>query len=256
VQQYYHFLSGYLAPIMLWQDSRPARAITVRDCGPMNRWFSLIPPDTDVDIMNVGHFLHVFAGKLQPCHVLRGLDFPQEFDAAKLGRFRELSIGRAADRKVSTEPPARVTVIDRLMSDRFYSSSESEIDMAGAQRRSVPNLSDWANKLSVDVPLGVFEMTELEVNDQIALAADTRVLVAQQGAGLPYMVFMRPGGVVVEIHPLCPRRPSIPSRSSPGLAGTPSYGFRNHMSTEMSMSKPRPRQFARIYELLGCQSMN
>ena len=72
VQQNYHFLLGYLAPITLWLDRHPALEITVRDCGPINRWFKLLAPETDFDSINMGNIRHVFVSKLQPCQVLRG----------------------------------------------------------------------------------------------------------------------------------------------------------------------------------------
>jgi len=95
-------------------------------------------------------------------------------------------------------------VIHRVVTDGFYASSKSDIDTAGAQRRSVPNLREWPGQMSTDTPLGLFELTDLKVTDQIALANETRVLVAQHGAGLTNMVFMRPVGGVVEIHPPLP----------------------------------------------------
>lgn len=201
VQQYYHFLLGYLAPIIAWLEKSGAKQITVRDCGPMNRWFEAIPDSVNVDIMNVGHFLHVFAGELQPCVVLRGFDFPDEFDPKTIDNFRASML-----RNLSVAPSnhSRFTVIDRRITDPFYATAESEIDMAGAQRRSVPNLGAWADQMRTEAPIEVFDTTQLSIREQVQLAAETRVLIGQHGAGLTNMVFMQPGGVVIEIHPPLP----------------------------------------------------
>lgn len=204
VQQYYHFLLGYLAPIMLWQQRHHVTHVTVRDCGPMNRWFQVLEGDLDVEVMNVGHFLHVYAGKLQPCVVLRGMDFPQEFDPRKIQLFRALMLRSAGLENLVDRPGDRTIVIDRMVTDPFYATSESEIDMAGAQRRSVPNLAQWAETSRERFALNIYDTTDLEVRDQVQLAAETRVLIGQHGAGLTNMVFMKPGGVVIEIHPPLP----------------------------------------------------
>lgn len=201
VQQYYHFLLGYLAPILAWLDRSGATQITVRDCGPMNRWFEALPASVDVEIMNVGHFLHVFSGRLQPCEVLRGFDFPSEFNSGKLADFRSAML-RNLD--VPQAEPSRITVIDRRITDPFYASAESEIDMAGAQRRSVPNLGAWVEQMRAEVPVALFETTEMGIREQVQLVSETSVLIGQHGAGLANMVFMPPGGVVIEIHPPLP----------------------------------------------------
>lgn len=202
VQQYYHFLLGYLAPILRWVDKTGHHNITVRDCGPMNRWFDAVLTSEDVDIMQVGHFLHVFAGKLQPCVVLRGMDFPDEFDGRQLQEFQRLVLRRLG---IDREETSRTTVITRETTDPFYSSAESEIDLAGAARRSTPNLRAWVQSRSGDDSWRILDTTELPVRDQVDLFSSTRVLIGQHGAGLTNMVFMKPGGIVVEIQPPLPR---------------------------------------------------
>ncbi len=201
VQQYYHFLLGYLAPVILWLDRTGAQSITVRDCGPMNRWFDVLPDSVDVEVMQVGHFLHVFAGDLQPCVVLRGMDYPDEFSRRDLSRFRERLMELVSVPEVE---PSAVTILDRRPADPFYFTRESEIDLAGAERRSVPNLGNWAEGIRDRVSLDFFDATDLSVREQVERSVGTRVLVGQHGAGLANMVFMRPGGTVIEIHPPLP----------------------------------------------------
>lgn len=201
VQQYYHFLLGYLAPVILWLDRSGATAITVRDCGPMNRWFDVLPDPVDVEIMQVGHFLHVFSGELQPCVVLRGMDFPNEFSRRDLSRFR-VRLMELLD--VPEAEPTAITLLDRRPADPFYFTAESEIDLAGAERRSVPNLGLWADDVRPQASVDFFDATDLSVRQQVERSARTRVLIGQHGAGLANMVFMRPGGTVIEIHPPLP----------------------------------------------------
>lgn len=201
VQQYYHFLLGYLAPTLLWLDKTKVDRITVRDCGPMNRWFDRVLNQEDVEVMQVGHFLHVFAGKLQPCVVLRGLDFPDEFSSRNLSRFRRIILDRL---DVVDTDPTRVSVLDRTSTDAFYLTSESEIDLAGSARRSTPTLRTWATSVATKVNLDYFDATDMEIDDQAIRFAGTHTLIGQHGAGLTNMVFMRPGGTVIEIHPPLP----------------------------------------------------
>lgn len=201
VQQYYHFLLGYLAPTLLWLEKTGSKRITVRDCGPMNRWFDRVLNQEDVEIMQVGHFLHVFAGNLQPCEVLRGMDFPDEFSAKDLARFRNLMLQRLG---VAESEPTMVSVLDRATTDSFYFTAESEIDLAGAARRSTPNLHAWVRSHESDPRIDYFDSTDLDIDDQVLRFTQTKVLIGQHGAGLANMVLMRPGGVVVEIQPPLP----------------------------------------------------
>jgi len=203
VQQYYHFLLGYLAPILLWLDKSGSKQITIRDCGPMNRWVERILHREDVNVMPVGLFLHIFAGKLQPYVVLRGMDFPEEFSSKRLTRFKDLVLERL---EIDAPEPTLLSVIDRATTDTFYFTAESEIDLAGAARRSTPNLHAWVESQGAGAHLHYFDPTHLVVDDQVLRFVQTRVLIGQHGAGLTNMVFMRPGGTVVEIQPPLPER--------------------------------------------------
>lgn len=201
VQQYYHFLLGYLAPIVAWVDKSGATAITVRDCGPMNSWFGVLPKNIDVDVMQVGHFLHVFSGKLQPCVVLKGMDFPEEFSQRDLTRFRLRMLELL---EVSASPAHQVSILDRGPGDPFYFSPESEIDLSGSERRSVPNLAECIDSIEPGISSEFFDAKSLSVREQVIRMARTRILVGQHGAGLANMVFMSPGGIIIEIQPPLP----------------------------------------------------
>lgn len=202
VQQYYHFLLGYLAPTLSWCATRRSPKITVRDSGPMNRWFEFVSPLVDVEVISVGDALHVFAGKRQRSIVLKGFDYPDSFSRKKLAHFRRTML------EITTVGPSAsspiVAISDRIQSDAFFHSSGAEVPLSGAERRSVPNLYEAAEGLCLGESIMVFDPSDMSPPEQIEAHANVRVLVGQHGAGLTNMVWMKPGGVIIEIHPPLP----------------------------------------------------
>lgn len=203
VQQYYHFLLGYLAPVFRWTNQHPDRPVAVRDCGPMNRWFDLLRPQRDVEVMTVGDVLHVMAGNLQPHTVLRGMDFPDAFDARQITAFAEQTLGIATERLTSNPEPAEVIVSDRASADEFFATPAAEWPESGSQKRSVPNLAQIAPTIPGATPL-VIDGARTDIYEQIVLHSKAKILVAQHGAALTNMMWMPPGSCIVEILPPMP----------------------------------------------------
>ena len=203
VQQYFHFLLGYLAPVMKWTANNPGQPIAVRDCGPMNRWFELLKPETDIEIMTVGDVLHVLAGDLQPNQVLRGMDYPDEFSATDLGDFASWSKNVAAQRSGAPAHFPPIVVSDRASSDEFFATPAAEWPQSGSQKRSVPNLVQVVASLPGE-QVRVFDAAQVDVYEQILLHTQARILVGQHGAGLTNMIWLPRGSFVIEILPPMP----------------------------------------------------
>ena len=200
VQQYFHFLLGYLAPVLQWTTRHPNTPIAVRDCGPMNRWFDLLKPQTDVEIMHVGDVLHVLAGNLQPNKVLAGMDFPHQFSRGRIREFSDYALAVAQKRHQELQGTYQVIVSDRASHDDFFASSAAEWPESGSQKRSVPNLMDLVSSWGrSDVFL--MDGATTDIYEQIIQHSQATVLVGQHGAGLTNMIWMSPGSHVIEILP-------------------------------------------------------
>jgi len=124
VEHSYHFLLGYLLPIVTWLEDRNRPACTLRDCGPMNSWLDLITTRYDVELMPPGLMLHALVKGRTPHVVLPPLDDPAQFHGPTLRTFaREMNAIAGA-----TVPRSRphVVVLKRGRPDPYYQDPRTE----------------------------------------------------------------------------------------------------------------------------------
>ncbi len=198
VEHYYHFILGFLAPILLQPPEELAQRQIVKTCGPL-----------DAHIRALGMPQLVIASRAE-CQAIRasgcrsrslhGIDDPADFDAAKLQRFREAIFSRLALRDV---PQADgVLMIGRGVSPEFYQSPDAEVKTSANLRRSIPNMP--AIKEAIERsgrPVRYAELEQEGFAAQVALFASARTVIAQHGAALVNVLWMEPGGTVIEITP-------------------------------------------------------
>jgi hypothetical protein len=208
VEHFYHFFFGYFMPLVLWQERTGAMEFTVRDCGPMNPWFSLLRPGTDVDLMPPGVMLQRVLTRRQNMQILRGWDDPTRFHRASLERFSRTILDRVG--VVSGSPSSlnrRITVLNRAPSPSYYVSDKSETFSSGADWRSLPNVQVIAAALGGLGDVTVLDTAALTPGEQVRALSNTDLLVAQHGAGMSNIVWLPAGSAVLEIKP--PLMPTI-----------------------------------------------
>jgi len=201
VQVFYHFLLGYFAPLTIWLRESGSKKIAVRDCGPMNPWFDLLEPEISVQIVKPGVALHTLAGNRSRHHIVTGLDYPRKHNRHRLSAATKAMRSFLPMFETNSTP---ILIIDRATTDDFHSSSMSETEMSGARRRSTPNLRDVCEEILIPSSYVFADMATLAPELQVALAQQSKVLVAQHGAGLTHMIWMPKGSTVIEIHPPLP----------------------------------------------------
>ena len=201
VQEYYHFLLGYMGPVLVWLERHPGRQIAMRDCGPMQPWIDALLAGEDMVILNPGAMLHLFAGKVHRSVVLQGFDDPTVFDGTRLLEFKALALRRLG---IAPSSANRETVIDRASSGEFNSTAAAEVPASGAAVRSIPNLREAIAACGLDPQVTIVDSAHLSPHEQVSLFSSTSLLIGQHGAGLANMLWMPTGSTVVEILPPSP----------------------------------------------------
>jgi hypothetical protein len=211
VEHFYHFMFGYFMPVSLWQNHTNAMAFALRDCGPMNKWFDLLAPQTSVEFIQPGVMLQRVLTKRQESQIFWDWDNPTRFNRKSIRKFSNLIIARVCG---SFVPPAetqypKITVMDRRVSNDFYKQTSAEVAGSGAEIRSVPNLHQLPGNIQRFGDVSLVDASDLTPREQVSLFSRTDILIGQHGAGLSNMLWMRPNSTVIEIQP--PLAPTIDS---------------------------------------------
>jgi hypothetical protein len=207
VEHFYHFFFGYFMPLVLWQERTGTMVFTLRDCGPMNPWFSLLRPGTDLEYIQAGVMLQRVLTYRQERQILHGWDDPTRFHRDSMDHFVRTVLTRVDAAEPRPVPPKRITVLDRAPTPDFYLSNTSETYSSGAEWRSLPNTQAIAHALANLGDVTLLDTASMTPQEQVRALANTDLLVAQHGAGLANMVWMPPGSAVLEIKP--PLMPTI-----------------------------------------------
>lgn len=251
VEHYYHFLLGYLLPLCAYagQNGNDTSILLARACGPLSRLVCEvgIPGLVLCERQSHAELLHRVAELGLQRVEIAGLDLwkePSQYDedrvalvAGQAMRYIEHRLGGEIDalrKKLEAEWTAspRLVVIKREDPDPYYLSDLAEIKGGGARRRTIANMAELSAAL-----VARFEQTKVVslehwgLSEQIALFQTADVVVAQHGAALSNLVWMRPHTDVFEyLH-----KPEQ-NRYFRGLS--PIFGIRHHTLVQKNPRGP------------------
>ncbi len=253
---FYHYMLGYLMPIVISPDRTTGR-VSVVSVGLLDRITREVlgdevdivqePNITENDYPKLRNRLHQRFGnfvfkrffirtivkrsisralknyKHDRILMLESFDTPLRYQFDRISVFRDFVEKRLADRvkilKLSVSKPD-VLLIERGQPNGYY----AEIGRtSGSQRRSIPNIDSLCDLLNKHRKIEIFNPEDKDLALQIAVFSEAKVVVAQHGAALTNIIWMRPGSLVIEI---------IPPDKVPA---NPGQEFFSHLAEEMNI---------------------
>lgn len=207
VEHYYHFLLGFLLPLVHYRyfERSDLGEIYVRSCGPMDPHIlslrmpgiTILERETHAELSSVNRndIEHVSIGGYDSplC------DFSREILRARNKILLSLGLYAGLD-SCKSDDHFSLMIINRMPSNPFYHSERCEIKTSGSDRRSLPNFDDLVGSISHLSPT-VVSLEGLSLEEQIVLFRTHDLIIAQHGAALANLVFCRQGTRIIEICP-------------------------------------------------------
>lgn len=253
---FYHYMLGYLMPIVISPDRTPGR-VSVVSVGLLDRItrqvfgneVDIIPePDiTKTDYPKARNRLNKRFGnfvfkrffirtilkrsmsralknyKHDRLLMLEPFDSPLLYRSDRISVFRDFIVKRLADRiktlKASVNKPD-ILLIERGQPHGHYAEAGRT---SGGQRRSIPNIDSLCDLLKKHHEIEIFNLEDKDLALQIAVFSEAKVVIAQHGAALTNLIWMRPGSLAIEI---------IPPNKVPA---DPGQEFFSHLAAEMDI---------------------
>jgi hypothetical protein len=211
-EHYYHFLLGFLVPVVIRMkalEADPAVGrVLIRSCGVLDGIFHELDYEKLTILDKAEHAAMAHRPGLRAMSVA-GYDIPAIYDAdvfrqavqciwARLG-------GEIDDEKTRIQAGLApgtpvVLLINRGKPHEFYMSDKAEIRKAGRVRRSIRNFGELEKTLRGSFKNLLVEiLEEKSFAQEIALLQLADVVIGQYGAGLANLIFARNGIDVFEI---------------------------------------------------------
>jgi len=214
VEHYYHFLLGFLVPLIHWYYSTEAHRscprIFIRSCALLD---SIIFEIELEGIVVLNRELHKsleseqeYEGYFLEHIILDGYDHPTRYSnevfehvKSRIESLFFLKMDKLV--KMATQPKSeKILIINRSTPNYYYSSDKSEIKTAGTDRRSIPNFDEIIGLLPKESTISTI-MEGKTLREQFLLFSNAKVVVAQHGAALANIIFCRADTRVIEIIP-------------------------------------------------------
>lgn len=201
---YYHFLTGYFLPVYWSMLQEQQRQFVMISCGPMDKWFSLLPrqPQKVIDpVEGLQTAFRAVGSRFARGYVVetfRDWDLYRNFSQRPLSEVSEHIRGRFApphEPKPGDKPKAVVLIRDHVP-DALTRHPTREF---GPAKRNIPNLKAVAKSLEKHFSVELLDGSAQTPEETVAACSNADLLIGQHGAGLANALFLPPGAHVIEI---------------------------------------------------------
>lgn len=219
VEHYYHFLLGFIVPLIQWHTLVQQQTTYIRSCAVLDPLIEELNLSgvviLDKELHHSLKSLDNFQGFSLEHQTITGFDHPEKYSGEEF-RYardvildvinRESSVGEIIKKQIASffrwfRPIAKHTIIiNRLPSNPFYESEGAEIKTSGATRRSILNFDEVVEALVSLNPIGI-TLEGKTLREQVLLFQGANIIIAQHGASLANLIFCKEGATIVEIVP-------------------------------------------------------
>lgn len=191
---YYHFLIGYLLPIIdtIYNNTDKSIEYVVRDCGLMNTWFEKLKDFYSIQIMNSEEFL-TKPSELDNITMLDYYD-NQYF----LSKPKTMLILKQTKQiyNIGTSDNINIGILTR----NFAKTNISGFTQKNNKPRFIKNIKDLQNIINNNISnCALIDTSEDNYQSVINTYSSLKILIGQWGAGLTNMIWMQPNSTIIEI---------------------------------------------------------
>tara|TARA_X000000950_G_C13733914_1_gene585469 strand:+ start:71 stop:907 length:837 start_codon:yes stop_codon:yes gene_type:complete len=213
VQHYYHFILGYLLPLIHWlyieKNIFNYEYIYIDDPKIMKKHLKNIFPK------KIKFYREDYHSEINMSKTLIGFDQKDNYPLKLIRESTEelkclLSNSQIFEKEnnIDSEKTKKILIINRCKPDKFYSSDECERKGSGIERRSTPNLINIKNLLE-NYNYKFIDLENDSLKNQIKLFGEHDFIIAQHGAALSNIIFCKKNSIIIEIRPRRDKKDSV-----------------------------------------------
>jgi hypothetical protein len=195
LNNYYHFLTGYLTPIIdiLLKNNNKNTTYIVRDCGLMNEWFLPLKKYYKIKILNIEKFLFKSSDS-QNKIIFNNYDNPELFKTNNMDIL--LNEVKNFYKVINLKNEEKNIAI---LSREFAIKNISQFTQTSLKPRFIENIDELLSSINKLNNCNLIDTSTLNCQEVIDSYSKINFLIGQWGAGLTNMIWMPPKSTIIEI---------------------------------------------------------